>query len=168
LSAAPESAGALDRALAGADELLFLCSGNIIRSAFAELYARHLGCPLPARSAGTRYRNTGGLYAHTARRLADRGVGRSEVEGFVSTHLDELEPTPGAGTLALGMTEEHLWALENGPVPHGMRFLLTEVEGERVEIADPMFEGGFARTFEWIERLVETLVERTRAVGADR
>ena len=33
----------LDRALAGATGLRFLCSGNMVRSAFAELYARHLG-----------------------------------------------------------------------------------------------------------------------------
>ena len=41
------------RALREAETFVFLCSGNMVRSAFAELYAQHTGFPLPVRSAAT-------------------------------------------------------------------------------------------------------------------
>ena len=47
----------LAEALSGASHLRFLCSGNVVRSAFAELYARHVGCPLPVDSAATTFQN---------------------------------------------------------------------------------------------------------------
>ena len=37
--------------------MLFVCSGNMVRSAFAELYARHLGIPITVHSAATTFRN---------------------------------------------------------------------------------------------------------------
>src|SRR5262245_10050158 len=43
--------------LARAPEIVFVCSGNVVRSAFAHLYAVHLGLPRRVRSLATRYRN---------------------------------------------------------------------------------------------------------------
>ena len=55
--------------------ILFVCTGNMVRSAFAELYARYLGCPLQVSSAATIYRNTE-IFPITGFALLARGVPR--------------------------------------------------------------------------------------------
>lgn len=140
--------------------VLFLCSGNIVRSAFAELLARHRGSPVPVRSAGTTYDNRSGVYPPTARALLERGVPRDAVAAFRSTHLASLgavEP----GTLVLGMTQEHLddfaAGFEGGRSYPSFRAL--RLVGEDADLLDPMYHGGFETCFARLARCVEALVE---------
>ena len=79
----------LERALRGATGVLFLCSGNMIRSAFAELYARHLGCALPVRSAATTYRNDA-IYPQARAALLARGVPAETIAVFRPTVLLDI------------------------------------------------------------------------------
>ncbi len=148
--------------------LAFLCSGNMIRSAFAELYARHLGCPLPVRSGATSYQNDAILPA-TARALETRGVDPAWMRAFRPTTLETLVPQLDPNTIFLGMKHEHLAALPATPDYTARSFLLSQALGRTDEIADPMFEGGFdgviATVAECVDALVEA-VEHDRARGA--
>lgn len=153
----------LEHCLASVSQVVFLCSGNMVRSAFAELYALHGGFPLPVRSLATVYRNAG-LYPETARALADRGVPLERCSAFRPTHvddaLDELEPR----AVLFGMRPHHLEPLAARPELAQRAFLLGEVLGQggpEAEIGDPVLEGAdFDRTFERVARCVDRLRER--------
>ncbi len=85
--------------------ILFVCTGNMVRSPFAELYARHLGCPVPVSSAATTYRNLG-IYPTAAYALLSRGVSREIVTQFRPRHLDDLVSPPDEGIVIFGMTQD--------------------------------------------------------------
>ncbi len=141
-----------------ASTIVFVCSGNMVRSAFAEVYARHLGCPVPVRSGATTYRNDR-IFPETVRALLERGVDRSDVEAFRPTHLDDLLPALDAGAIFLGMTRDHLEELGSHSQLSGPVHLLTEVLGGGGEISDPVLEGAdFEETFARVARCVEDLV----------
>jgi len=154
------TSSALTRALTEADGILFLCSGNMVRSTFAELYARHLGLALPLASAATRFRNRG-MYPETRAALRARGVAERELAAFRSRHLDELVEPFARRTLVLGMRSEHLRAAEGAGAGRGRGFLLGEFLAPGEELPDPVLEGAdFEATF---ARLA-TAVERLRAL----
>ena len=148
----------LQAALGDATGIAFLCSGNMIRSAFAELYARHLGCPLAVRSGGTIYHNDG-VHGPTARELEARGVDPGMIRAFRSTHLSVLLPQLDEQTVFLGMKREHLDALPRTPHTDARAFLLTQILGREEEIADPMFEGNLERVLELVAECVGRMVE---------
>ena len=138
-------------ALARCDEILFLCSGNILRSAFAELYGRHVGVALPLRSGATVYDNRS-LHPGAERALQERGAPRALWRDFRPTPLQRLAP-PGPGTLVFGMTAAHLSAFPE----HGARFLLSEVLGRREDIADPIDLVDMRPIFDTIQSAVDRL-----------
>jgi len=143
-----------------ADTFVFLCSGNMVRSAFAELYARHTGFPRPVRSAATTYRNDA-LFPETARALLELGVPADDVRAFRPTHLDQLAPVIAGAPVFLGMRRHHLDALRAWP-RHARRGLLL-VPSE--EIADPVLEGAdFGQTFRSVAAGVDAL---RRELAAD-
>jgi protein-tyrosine-phosphatase len=145
----------------GASDLLFLCSGNMVRSPFAEIYARHLGCPLPVRSAATTYRNRR-LFTETVAALRERGVEAETIERFRPTHLSDVIATLDPRTVALAMSRAHLEAL---PAPGWNRraFLLARALDLDAEIEDPVLEGAsFEQTFATVARCVEALVAALR------
>ena len=163
----------LKRALAEARSVRFLCTGNAVRSAFAELYARHLGCPLPVDSAATRFQNTE-LFAETRAALAARGVAREAYASFRPRHLRALGPQ-GEGELAscvvFGMTADHLDAWRALHPGHERVFLLGALLGAGDPIADPVLDGAsFEDAFATLERCVRALVDRLagRGGGSER
>jgi protein-tyrosine-phosphatase len=145
-------------ALSTADPVVFLCSGNMVRSAFAELYARHLGFPRPVCSAATTYRNDA-LYPETAHALSYRGVDPDLIHAFRPTHLEDLVRTLSTRKpVFLAMCRHHLDELEQWPGWRGHGFLLDEEE-----IPDPVLEGAdFNRTFDRVASCVEALCEELR------
>ena len=142
-----------------ADGCLFLCSGNIIRSAFAELYATHLGWNLSVRSAGTTYSNTQ-IHPKARAALLQRGVSAGSIDRFRPQLLSDLTPEVREGEWIFAMKREHL-ALAKEQGARGPVFLLTSAIGQQNEIADPYFEGGWEEVFDSIAHCVEALVQTT-------
>ena len=137
----------------------FVCSGNMVRSAFAELYARHLGCVLPVDSCATTYRNPG-LYPETRAALLRLGVNPDACDGFRPRHLDEL-PEDGLSRVVFGMTPDHLDAYRLRFGARDPLLLLGAVDGTGQPIADPVLEPiGFAEVFAAVARNVRALVGR--------
>lgn len=134
--------------------VLFLCSGNIMRSAFAELFARDRGFPLPVESGATVYRNDV-IHPATVRALARRGIGGEAVRRFRPRHLDVIARglEHPEEVLVLAMTRDH--ALSASAVCPRVR-LLAGVEGGSEEVPDPIDhpdpEPVFARVAELVER----------------
>ncbi len=159
----------LREALKTATSVRFLCTGNMVRSAFAELYARHLGCALPVDSAATVYQNEG-LYPATADELLALGVEPELLVAFRPRRLDHLpadeNDLPGdlpGGRLVLGMTPEHLTAYRARFRDRDRLFLLSELVGNSSPIADPVLDGAaFGPVFRQVARCVEAL---HRALG---
>lgn len=144
----------LQRALEAATSVRFLCSGNIVRSAFCELMGKHRSLPWKLDSAGTRFHNRS-LYPETRTALLERGLTADELDGFRPRHLDELEDPP-AGMLVLGMAEEHLafWR-DRWDTP---TFRMAALLDETAHVADPVLEGAsFVATFERLERCLDAM-----------
>jgi protein-tyrosine-phosphatase len=153
----------LARVLDDCSQVVFVCSGNAVRSAFAHVYAEHLGLPRTVRSLATRYHNAT-LFAETARALAARGVGARAIAAFRSEHVDTGLARIAPDAVLFGMRAHHLPPL----CGHRERaFLLPAVLGESDEIADPVEEGAdFEATFARIERCVTSLAALLAARGA--
>jgi hypothetical protein len=116
----------------------------MVRSPFAELYARYLGCPLPVSSAATIYRNT---------------VPREIILEFQPRHLDDVDFPLDDGTVAFGMTHSHLQALSDRGISDDRIFLLTEMLGRKDEIMDPVLDDAeFDPVFDMVAECVEALV----------
>ncbi len=146
----------LERALCETDSIVYLCSGNVVRSAFAEIYTRHLGCPRPVRSAATVYRNPR-IFSVTVEALLARGVAPEAIRSFRPEHLEDLRPRLSERPLFLAMRRMHIEALGAADREHA--WLLGEVLSPGEEIADPVEEGAeFEWTFARIARSVEALV----------
>lgn len=135
--------------------VLFLCSGNAIRSAFCELFARHRGTSLAVESAATRFRNDR-MFPETRAALAARGVDAEVLRSFRPRHLDELPPLP-PDALVLGMTREHLAEFAASRREALEARLLLELLGREEELADPYFTGEFEATFRLLERALRAL-----------
>lgn len=152
----------LRRTLGSARALRFLCTGNVVRSAFAELYARERGCPLAVDSAATTYQHDG-LFTETRAALLERGLSGSVLDRFAPRHLSRLGEEDPEGLIVFGMGSEHLeeWrALRPQPGPC---FLLAEALGSRRRIADPVLDGvSFTGAFDEIERCVDALLDGLR------
>lgn len=150
----------LEAGLARASGILFLCSGNVVRSAFADIYARHRCCTLPVSSAAAFYRNSA-LFSETARALRARGVPGALIAGFRPRFLPDLLPDLDARTLCLAMSRAHLDALAERRELAGRAFLLMRMLGRDEEIEDPVLEGAdWEPTFERVARCVDELVLR--------
>jgi len=151
------------RSLDGARRIVFVCSGNMVRSAFAELYARHIGFPREVASIATTFRNDA-LYPETFRALRERGLAEDVLRGFRPTHVDDARHLCGPDTLLFAMTRAHLRALRGSPASGCPALLLLEVLGRTGEIADPVLEGAdFGETFRTLEHCVEALARELQS-----
>lgn len=152
----------MDEDLRVAQGVRFVCSGNMVRSAFAELYARHLGCLLPVESCATTYRNPG-LYPQARDALLRLGVDPAACDGFRPRHLDEL-PADGLTRVVFGMTPAHLGAYRHRFGSRDRILLLDEIDGAGAPIADPVLEGvTFESALEAVAHNVRALVTRLAA-----
>ncbi len=145
------------------EKIYFVCSGNIIRSAFAELYLDHLlddRSNVSIRSFGTTYHNTT-IHYKAKEYLAELGISTGN---FTPTHISEISLDGKA--IVLGMTKEHLHLVNVHWEGFPNSFLLSEISNEIIEIADPYFannqELAFKKAFEQIVTYVDNIYKEIR------
>ncbi|MFT4542955.1 MAG: protein-tyrosine-phosphatase [Planctomycetota bacterium] len=149
----------LKDALEIATSIRFLCTGNVVRSAFAELYARHKGCPLPVDSAATTFQNAA-IFEETVEALREYGVPDQLVQAFRPRHLSRISTAPTPSLVLFGMTAEHLEHWKSRFPAHIAAFLLSDIDGSGVRISDPVMDGAdFEQTYAQIAELVGQLIE---------
>jgi len=160
----------LTNAILECERIVFVCSGNIIRSAFADVYSHHRGIPDKSKiknpkkisSLGTTYFNSS-IHENTETALKDQGIPETDIRNFIPTHISRGTELKDGKTVFFGMKYGHLEDLEKmvGNV-RGRAFLLTELIPDEFkkcpEIRDPYFEGGWEETYELIKRCVDQLV----------
>lgn len=152
----------LRTALRETQRIVFACSGNMVRSAFAELYARHLEIPRSISSVATTYRN-GRIFPETAQALKRLGVSAQAVQGFRPTHIDDAPHLFDGSCILFAMTRSHLHALAGGPADRVPSFLFPRILARKDEIADPVLEGAdFGLTFRTLERCTLALLDALR------
>lgn len=138
------------------DLILFLCSGNIIRSAFADLYARHICIEKNILSAGTTYFNSR-ITKEAKSKLISLGVDNNIISEFSPTHISNLELSNYSKIVVFGMKRAHLSDFDLFPEKVIAKYLLSEIQGTKEEITDPYFEGGYGSVFKLIKNYVDEL-----------
>ena len=138
------------------DLILFLCSGNIIRSAFAGLYARHIRIEINVLSGGTTYFNSR-ITREAEEELISLGVENENILKFSPTHISNLDLSDFEKIIVFGMKKSHLKDFDLVPEKVIGKYLLSEIQGTKEEIADPYFEGGYEFVFKQIKNLIDEL-----------
>lgn len=136
--------------------LLFLCSGNVLRSAFCELYAKHLELPFQISSGATQYRNHA-IFPESRAALQELGVPGELLTTFKPRHVEDFTEALTPNTLVFGMTHAHLTAFtETFGDGHDTRLMLS-VLGQGGEVDDPYFTERYDETFETLTACIEAL-----------
>lgn len=137
-----------------ADELVFVCSGNIIRSAFCDIYAHNLRFQKSIRSFATTHHNTE-LYHKTRDYLKRVGVDDAIINQFSPTHISEFVRSENA--VYFVMTREHRQILLENGYPEDRIFLTKEIDGIRDDVLDPYYHGKFDQTLELLKTIIDKL-----------
>ncbi|MCE7734496.1 MAG: hypothetical protein GPJ54_06440 [Candidatus Heimdallarchaeota archaeon] len=141
------------------NQIVFVCSGNIIRSAFAELYTRHvLGTKAnkSIRSLGTDYHNTN-ILDLTRKVLIEKEISPEKINNFHPTHISEFKVDRIDDLIFFSMTNHHQSQLENYFGKEIKSYLLPNILDEDLEIEDPYFTNNYERVFLKIEECVNQL-----------
>jgi len=145
--------------------ILFVCLGNICRSPTAhgvfEHLARQAGLPVYVESAGT-----GGW--HVGDPPDARAAAEAARRGYDLSHLRAQQVT-GADfhrfDLIVAMDQSNFAALErmrpmDSETP--VELFLSYAGGDRLEVPDPYYEGGFDLVLDLIEEASRGLMDRLR------
>ncbi len=139
-----------------AKEIVFVFSGNIIRSAFAELLAKSQINSINFSSFGTEYFNNNILY-ETRVALLSKGISQKRVDNFKPTHITQIKEYDLNTTLFFAMTNKHLKDINNFFGNKVKANLLLNLIDEDVEVEDPYFTGNFEKVFTKIEECIYQL-----------
>ena len=143
--------------------ILFVCHGNICRSAIAEylmkdmLRRRGMSELFYIESAATSTEEIGcGVYPPARRLLAAHGIDANGHRARQITRADY-----GRFDLLVGMEERNIWNMKRafGGDPEGKIHLLSEYAHFSGEIEDPWYTGRFEKVYEQIEDGVEGMLE---------
>eukprot|EP00993_Chasmostoma_nieuportense_P004834 NODE_5482_length_648_cov_24.785029_g5318_i0.p1 GENE.NODE_5482_length_648_cov_24.785029_g5318_i0~~NODE_5482_length_648_cov_24.785029_g5318_i0.p1 ORF type:complete len:154 (-),score=32.38 NODE_5482_length_648_cov_24.785029_g5318_i0:121-582(-) len=146
----------LAAAIQDSTTVMFVCSGNAIRSAFADVYSQHIQLRFPTvLSSGTIYQNKT-LFPETAQALKQRSVDKALISKFRSSMCADHSFDPKTAVIFV-MTNTHLRDIPAEWKPRS--YLLLEVLGRKQEIQDPSFEGNYESAFAEIQQCVDRLQE---------
>jgi len=137
-----------------ATTIYFVCSGNIIRSAYAELLARHLGLDHVA-SYGTTYRNRR-IHRRSAAELQKQQVNQSLIDEFSPTYISEAQPFDPQD-LHIVMTEKHRQQLLAAGIDASKIVKITAYIDESGDVADPYFNDNWEEAYRQIGQAVHQI-----------
>ncbi|OLS23454.1 MAG: Low molecular weight protein-tyrosine-phosphatase PtpB [Candidatus Heimdallarchaeota archaeon LC_2] len=135
------------------DEIVFVCSGNIIRSAFAELLAKNLLPTIKFSSCGTVYFNNQILH-ETKVALISREISSEIINNFKPTHITNAKKYNLNSCIFFGMTNKHLKEIRNHFGNDANVRLLRDLIDEHEEVEDPYFTNNFDLVFDKISECI--------------
>ncbi|MHA1145499.1 MAG: arsenate reductase/protein-tyrosine-phosphatase family protein [Candidatus Helarchaeota archaeon] len=144
--------------------VLFVCSGNILRSAFAELYFekiladKHGKTNLVIESGALTYMNDRIAY-ETKKFLLKEGVSKERIKQFRSRHVDNHPDLFNRADIIFGMTNGHLSDLKS--LGYGDKsFHINEFAFDKnFDIADPFFSGGYGESFTQVKAACDEILK---------
>ena len=142
--------------------ILFNCSGNIMRSAYAEMMFEKIlqdkfgETRIISESGGVIYRNDRIAY-ETKKILIEEGVSPDRIKKFRPRHIDYYHDAFKNADLILTMSTEHLPYLQEF---NDKTFLLNEFAfNEMRNIADPFFEGSTRKSFAEVKKALFKIID---------
>lgn len=139
-----------------AKEIVFVCSGNIIRSAFAELLANNRIHTIYFSSFGTEYFNN--KISHEAKTaLMSKGVSQEVVNNFKPIHMTQIRDYDLKTTIFFVMTNRHLKQINKYFGNRVKGNLIRNLIDENEEVEDPYFTKNFEKVFAKIEECIYQL-----------
>ncbi|MFW9779773.1 MAG: hypothetical protein ACFFE8_13040 [Candidatus Heimdallarchaeota archaeon] len=141
----------------------FVCSGNIIRSPYAQMLFEHKINKIPslskirAESAAVTYKNSV-IYPESEKALLEKGVDEKKISSFRPRFYLDYPEIFSQADLILVMTHKHI-----PRIPEKYRektFLLRDFAlGKAENIPDPFFDPPFDRAYDMIDEALDGLVE---------
>lgn len=145
--------------LTSANTIYFVCSGNIIRSSFAELYARHLdNNNLKFKSYGITYHNTR-IHERSEQELLRRNITQSWIDKFRPTHITDIEFDDD--DVHIVMTSKHREQLLQHGVAENKIILIKSLLGQTGDVADPYFADNYDEAYSTIAAAVKQILDIT-------
>ncbi len=136
--------------------IVFVCSGNIIRSAFCELLLKHKVNTADVSSLGLFYKNSI-IHPKTREALLERGVPHVLIDNFKPTFADDIVLDPD--NLYFCMTMKHKSDLLCRGIPESNIRLVSSVLNQHVDVEDPYFIGNYDQVFSYLKKCIEKIVE---------
>ncbi|PWI47829.1 hypothetical protein CEE45_09970 [Candidatus Heimdallarchaeota archaeon B3_Heim] len=143
----------------------FICSGNIIRSPYAEILFEHmikmtntsLAKRVRVESGGVRYRNSK-ISEESATMLLKEGINHKRIDQFTPRYFPDYPRMFDSVDLILVMERSHLRSI---PSKYKEKtFLLLEfIYGRNEDVPDPYFDPPFERSFIMIKKALQTFTE---------
>ncbi|MFX1507502.1 MAG: hypothetical protein ACFFDC_15570 [Promethearchaeota archaeon] len=146
--------------------LVFICSGNIIRSPYAHLLFEHLleediklKSKIQVESGGVTYRNYS-ISMETRNTLLKEGVPPDKISEFSPRYFPDHPDMFKGADLVLVMERNHI-----RKIPNKNTFLLLEFTlGKPINVPDPYFEPPYERSFGIIK---EALIQLRELFNSD-
>ncbi|MHA1978146.1 MAG: arsenate reductase/protein-tyrosine-phosphatase family protein [Candidatus Hodarchaeales archaeon] len=142
----------------------FICSGNIIRSPYAEILFEHLititntelAQKIRVESGGVRYRNSI-ISEESATMLLKEGISQKRIDQFSPRYFPDYPTMFDSVDLILVMEQSHLRSIPEKYL--GKAFLLLKfVYGQNENVPDPYFDPPFERSFNMIKTALTDLI----------
>jgi len=147
--------------------IVFICSGNVIRSAYAELLFEKMVAEtnclrdrIQVHSGAVQYHNTR-IYSEIIPFLIKEGVEELRIKNFKSRHVDDYPELLSDSDLILVMTNSHIRRIPD--LYKDKSFLIYQYgTGEALEIPDPYFEPPMERAIRMLNKALNGLLDRLK------
>lgn len=147
--------------------IVFICSGNVIRSAYAELLFEKMVTEttclrgrIRVHSGAVQYHNTR-IYPEIVPFLIEEGVAETRIKNFKSRHVDDYPELLSDSDLILVMTKSHIIRIPD--LYKDKSFLVYQYgTGEDLEIPDPYFEPPMDRAIRMLNEALNGLLDRLK------
>ena len=151
----------------------FVCSGNIIRSPYAEILFEKLllekntalTTKIKVESSGVTYRNYQ-ISRESTQMLLNEGVPRKRIDNFFPRFIGDYPDLFVTNDLILVMESNHLSVIPK--YAKDKAFLLLEFTlGRKEDVPDPFFTPPFGKAYKMIKNSLEILIRELVAILSD-